>query len=171
MWVLKLILWADSKWTVLCLTVSQWHFHFFFVLFFFCAVQTWEARVFIFSERMDVVCVTHVCFTKPPPPLKMHNAPSLLIHVCTLPLALLLFFSFSFSCNLCLALKSVVISHILSYRGILYKAASLYACSSPKTIMRPLNSLLWYMYVNISSVEHCSPITSITICRITNKCE
>lgn len=53
-WILKLILWADSKWTVLCLTVSQWHYH-----LWYCT--EWKGCVFIFSERMGIVCVTHAC--------------------------------------------------------------------------------------------------------------
>lgn len=117
----------------------------------FCAVQTGKV-VFIFSERMDVVSVPHVCLQTPLP--KMHNAPFLLTHMCTLPLTFVLYF---FWCNLCLDLKSIAISHILSYRGILYKA-DLCMHVVVRTIMWPLNSSLWYMYVNISSVEHCSPL-------------
>lgn len=131
----------------------------------FCAVQTGKV-VSLFSLREWMSFVLLMCAYKPLSP-KMHNAPFLLIHMCTLPLTFVLFL---FSCNLCLDLKSIVISHILSYRGILYKAASLYACSSPN------NYVTTELFVMVHVCQHffCRalfPITSISICRITNKCE
>lgn len=79
---------------------------------------------------------------------------------------LLHFFFFNFI--LCSALENIVIRHILSYRGFLYKAASLYACSSPN------NYVTTELFVMVHVCQHfCRalfPITSISICRITNKC-
>ena len=77
----------------------------------------------------------------------------------------MLFFFFLFSCS---ALENIIIRHILSYRLFLYKATSLYACSSPN------NYVTTEHFVMVHVCQHfCRalfPITSISICRITNKC-
>lgn len=130
-----------------------------------CAVQTGKV-VSLFSLREWMLSVLLMCAYKPLSP-KMRNAPFLLIHVCTLPLT---FFFFNFQVTFDLDLNSIAISHILSYRGILYRAASLYACSSPN------NYVTTELFVMVHVCQHffCRalfPITSISICRITNKCE
>lgn len=132
----------------------------------FCAVQTGK-DVSLFSLREWMLFVLLMCAYKPlSPKCIMHH---FFLFTCVLCL-LHFFYLFFFSCNLCLDLKSIVISHILSYRGILYKAASLYACSSPN------NYVTTELFVMVHVCQHffCRalfPITSISICRITNKCE
>lgn len=97
---------------------------------------------------------------------EIHKALVLLISLCILPLTFFrLFFGFFFLCS---ALEKIIIRHILSCRLFLYKATSLYACSSPN------NYVTTEHFVMVHVCQHfCRalfPITSISICRITNKC-
>lgn len=111
---------------------------------------------------MGIVCVTHACLPKPCS-LKCIKLHCFFLCLCVLCLSHLLIFIFS-----CSALENIIIRHILSYRLFLYKATSLYACSSPS------NYVTTEHFVMVHVCQHfCRalfPITSISICRITNKC-
>lgn len=150
-WILKWILWADSKWSVLRLTVSQWHYH------PWCCTEM-KGWVFIFSERMRVLCVTHV--------LTEHCSLKVFLRVFCLFVCLFSFFLyFIFSDQLW---RTFLVRHILSYRLFLYKAASLYACSSPNYYVT--TKLFVMVHVCQHFCRALSLITSNSICRITNKC-
>lgn len=109
-------------------------------------------------------CLCYSCVLTKPCSLKciMHHFFLFLCVFCHLH------FFYLFIYFLCSALENIIIRHILSYRLFLYKAASLYACSSPN------NYVTTELFVMVHVCQHfCRalfPIMSISICRITNKC-
>lgn len=64
--------------------------------------------------------------------------------------------------------ENIIIRHILSYRLFLYKATSLYACSSLNNYVTTDHFVM--VHVCRHFCRALFPITSISICRITNKC-
>lgn len=159
-WIRRLILWADSKRTVLCLTVSQWHYH-----LWCCRVE----RVCLYFLWENGYCLCYSCVLTKPCSLKriMHNFYLFQCVFCLLHFLFCFLIWFNFFC-LYSALENIIIRHILSYWLFLYKASSLYACSSPN------NDVTTELFVMVHVCQHfCRalfPITSISICRITNKC-
>lgn len=109
--------------------------------------------------------VAHCVLTKLCSPLpEVHQATLFLpLSLCILPLLLIGFCLYSV-----LHRRPLSIRHILSYRLFLYKATSLYACSSPN------NCVTTEHFVMVHVCQHfCRAlllITSTSICRITNKC-
>lgn len=141
-----IILWTDSERTGLCLTVWQRHSH-----LWYC--KDWKGCVLIFSERMGFVCRplrAYHTFALPLP--EVHKATLFLpLSLCILPLLLWGFCLYSvlhrkplpldtFWATDCFCTKRHLCMHVVV-----------------RTIMWPQNTLLWYMYVNIS-VEHCSSL-------------
>lgn len=147
-WIRRLILWADSKRTVLCLTVSQWHYH-----LWCCRVE----RVCLYFLWENGYCLCYSCVLTKPCSLKriMHN---FYLFQCVFCLLHFLFcFLIWFNFFVCIQLWRTLSLDTFWATDCFCTKHHLCMHVVVRTMMWPQNSLLWYMYVSIS-VEHCSPL-------------
>lgn len=134
---------------MLCLTVSWWRIH------LWCCTE-WKRRVFTLSERMGIVRVTHTCL---PCSLKCKQHHCLSLYLCIFCLL---------HCFFCSALREHYHQDTSWPTDCFCTKQHLCMHVVVWTIMWPQNTLLWYVCQHLCRALFL--ITSISICRITNKC-